>query len=68
MKVHGYFESFERGIRKNRRIGRLERPIVFLAFSETLGFLRCDYTFWDGSTLAISESVDTSAGYPEKTD
>lgn len=68
MKVHDYFENFERGMRKNRKIGRLERPIVFLAFSETLGLVRSDFIFWDGSTLAISESVDTSAGYPEKTD
>jgi len=68
VKVHDYFESFERGIHKNRKMGHLERPIVFLAFSETLGFLRCDFTFWDGSTLAISESIDTSADYPEKTD
>lgn len=68
MKVHDYFAGFERGIRKNRKIGRLERPIAFMAFSETLGFLRCDFTFWDGSALAISEFMDTSAGYPKKTD
>ncbi|MEW5717590.1 MAG: DUF6516 family protein [Chloroflexota bacterium] len=39
-----------------------------MAFTETLGALHCDFTFWDGSRLAISESIDTSAGYPEKTD
>lgn len=68
MNIRDYFESFERGIRENRKIGRLERPIVFWVFSDTLGLLRCDFVLWDGSKLAISESIDTSAGYPEKTD
>ena len=68
MKIRDYFDSFERGIHKNRKIGRLERPIVFLAFGETFGLVRCDLTLWDGSILTISESIDTSTGYPEKTD
>lgn len=55
MNIRDYFESFE-------------RPIVFFAFTETLGLVRCDLALWDGSKLTISESVDTSADYPEKTD
>ena len=34
VNIRDYFQSFERGIHKNRKIGRLERPIVFLAFTE----------------------------------
>ena len=68
MNIQDYFESFERGIRENRKVGRLERPIIFLAFTETLGTLRCDFVLWNGSELTINESIDTTAGYPDKTD
>ena len=68
MTIYDYFAGLERGIRQNRKIGYLAEPLVTVVFDEHRGFLHCDVFFWDGSKLAISETVDTSPGYPRVTD
>ncbi len=64
MKIDDYFGSFDRGIRKNHLIGKIDDPIILLTSDDFNGLIRCRVTFWDGSFLDIYEVVSTELGYP----
>ncbi|MEW6668213.1 MAG: DUF6516 family protein [Thermodesulfobacteriota bacterium] len=64
MIIDDYFASIERSLRQNRRIARIEEPIICLASDDYNGLLRCRLFFWDESYLDIYEVVSTELGYP----
>ncbi len=68
MSVYEYFESVQRGIKQDRKIGYLEEPVMVEFFDAHRGSFYCRVFFWDGSRLTIAETVDTRQGYPHKTD
>lgn len=64
MYIHDYFDSLQRGIWKNRKIGFLERPVLCKAFDDHHGLFKGSVFFWDGSRLTIEEVLSTAQGFP----
>jgi hypothetical protein len=60
MYIHDYFDSLQRGIWKNRKIGFLERPVLCKAFDDHHGLFKGSVFFWDGSRLTIEEVLSTA--------
>jgi len=65
MYIHDYFDSLQRGIWKNRKIGFLERPVLCKAFDDHHGLFKGSVFFWDSSRLTIEEVISTTQGFPE---
>jgi len=62
--IDDYFAAVERGLRQNVQIGQIEEPLTCLASDDYNGLIRCRVVFWDGSYLALYETVSTELGYP----
>ena len=64
MRIDDYFANLERGLRRNARVGKIEKPVLCLASDDYNGLIRCRVVFWDNSFLDLYEVVSTELGYP----
>ncbi len=65
MLIGEYFNSLEKSLVKNRKIGFLERPVFSKEIDDYNGLFKGRVFFWDGSRLTIEEAISTERGYPE---
>ncbi len=64
MNIDDYFSALLRGLRRDRKVTRIDEPFINLASDDFNGLIRCRVVFWDDSFLDIYEVVSTELGYP----
>jgi len=64
VNIDDYFSALLRGLRRDRKVTRIDEPFISQASDDYNGLIRCRVVFWDDSFLDIYEIVSTELGYP----